>query len=43
MDRKKTRKQLFKIEFEHYIGTLTGLKNQKAMKMVPIREDLGIL
>lgn len=30
------------MEFGHYIGTLIGLKNQKAIKMVNICEALGV-
>lgn len=41
--KKKTRFQLFKIEFQHYMKTLEGLKNQKAIKTVQIYEALEII
>lgn len=41
--RKKTRFQQFKIEFQHYMTTLEGLKNQKAIKTMQIYEALEII
>ena len=39
---KKTRFQQFIMEVGHYIETLTGLKNQKAVKTMQICEAFGI-
>ena len=40
---KKPHVQHFKVEFRHYIGTLRGLKNSKALRTLKICKDLNIV
>lgn len=40
---RKTRFQQFKMDFGHHMKTLTGLKNQKAIKTVQICEAIIIV